>query len=55
LKKDVWEDIKKVILRLGLRDDISVHNEQQAAPISDFESLRDDKKPDDEVQGTLFK
>jgi len=55
LKKDVWEDIKKVILRLGLRDDMPVNNEQQAAPISDFESLRDDKKTDEEVQGTLFK
>ncbi len=53
LKKDVWEDIKKVIVRLNLRDDIKIDAEAQEVKV-EFESLSDESEEKKEEQGTLF-
>lgn len=54
LKKDVWEDIKKVIVRLNLRDDIKISDTGSHKADVEFESLSDQPKDKKEEQGTLF-
>ncbi len=58
LKKEVWDDIKQVIARLGLRDDITAPPARDAAPERELdESLKSalsDRKEDGDTQGRLF-
>ncbi len=54
LKKDVWEDIKKVIVKLKLRDDISVAEESSPAGTLTLDSLKDSPDKSRDEQGTLF-
>lgn len=54
LKKDVWEDIKKVIVRLSLRDDITMSDRESHKARVELESLRDQSEDKKDEQGTLF-
>jgi DNA polymerase len=58
LKKDVWDDIKQVIVKLGLRDDIKAPDPRSAVPGKELDdglkSALRDKKDDGDTQGRLF-
>ena len=58
LKKDVWDDIKQVIVKLKLRDDITAPARQAPAPGKELDdglkSALRDKKDDSDTQGRLF-
>lgn len=54
LKKDVWNDIKQVIMKLNLRDDIKPERAEEKEKKPMFRSLEDTPMDDPEVQGKLF-
>lgn len=54
LKKEVWDDIKKVIARLELRDDIILDEPKEEKKHVQLESLTDKKNEKNEPQGNLF-
>jgi DNA polymerase len=54
LKRDVWEDIKKVLARLDNPGNGPLENSEPRKGGAGLDSLRDEKEKDSEVQGKLF-
>ena len=54
LKRDVWEDIKMVIVRLNLRDDITIDKPPDEGEPLDLGRRINREKDNKDIQGSLF-